>query len=176
MVLLAAFAAALGKYTGQPDVVIGSAVSRRTQSATEQMFGQFMNTLLLRISLADRASLRALVPQVKAVMLAALEHQDAPFVVVLAEATAAYGPAAAGIGQAIFIIGDVEEGSVEMADLSLSLLEHEHVTSRRELTLSIAVTNGEIAGTMTYDRDLFNHDTVERIRRDFEAAVASVRD
>lgn len=176
MVLLAAFASAIGRYARRPAVVIGSPVSRRNQPGTERILGPFMNTLPLRIDLPDGSSLPNLVRNVKAVLLAALAHQDAPFHHVTAALTAEHGPAAAGIGQVAFVIEDPAPSELVLGGLSLTRVEPVQVTSRRELTLSVAATNGEIAGMMTYDRDLFNVVTIQRIVRDFEAALAPARD
>jgi non-ribosomal peptide synthetase component F len=173
MVLLAAFALAIGKHTGQPDVVIGSAVSRRTEPGTEQMVGQFMNTLPLRIRSADRPTLRLLVPHVKCVLLEALEHQDAPFHLVVEQAAVEYGSVAEGLGQLTFVMADATSGSVALGGLSATLQEPEHLTSRRDLTLSIAIAEGSIVGTITYDADLFHPSTIERMGKDFHAAIAS---
>jgi hypothetical protein len=177
-VLLAAFALAIGKYTGQPDVVIGSAVSRRSQEATEQIIGPFMNAVPMRIRVGTRSSLRALLPHVKAASLAALDHQDAPFQLVLEEAAAEHGAAASGIGQVAFVMADAEEaedGVFALGDLSLTLEAPDHVTSRRDLTLAITVANGDLAGTLTYDRDLFDVETIIRISKDCEAAITLAR-
>ena len=50
-VLLAAFAAALGRYADRRTVVIGAPVTRRTDPATQLILGPFMNTVPLRIDL-----------------------------------------------------------------------------------------------------------------------------
>jgi non-ribosomal peptide synthetase component F len=175
-VLLAGFASALGRYTRQPDVVIGSAVSRRAQDGTAQMLGPFMNTLPLRIRIGDQPTLRTILPGVRSASLAALDHQDAPFRLVVEQATAAHGPAASGIGQVAFVMEDAERGEFTLGGLTATLELPARVTSRRDLTLTAAVANGDIVGTITYDRDLFDIATIERISEDWESAMASAQD
>ena len=48
--------------------------------------------------------------------------------------------------------------------------------SRAELTLTFVAVKGDITGTMTYDRDLFEATTIAGMLANFEAAVASAPD
>ena len=59
MTLLAGFAALLGRYTGQEDVVVGSPIANRTRAEIEGLIGFFVNTLVLRTDLAGDPALRA---------------------------------------------------------------------------------------------------------------------
>jgi amino acid adenylation domain-containing protein len=78
MLLLAAYAALLSRYTGQDDVVIGSPVAGRTRDETEHVIGYFTNTLPLRIDASGDPSFDALLERARGVALDALEHQDVP--------------------------------------------------------------------------------------------------
>src|SRR5581483_3263671 len=49
MTLLAAFAALLGRYSGQEEVVIGAPIANRNRAELEPLIGLFVNTLVLRI-------------------------------------------------------------------------------------------------------------------------------
>ena len=155
-------------------MVIGSPVSRRTQPATERMVGQFMNTLPLRISLPEDTSPGERVRHVKQVLLAALSHQDAPFHRVTAALASVHGHAATSIGEVALVMENEAPAEVALGELTLSRLAPEEVASRRELTLSIAA-NGDITGTVTYDRDLFEPETIQRIVGDFESELGSER-
>ena len=79
MALLAAFAALLGRYSGQEDVAVGSPVSGRDRRELEGLAGLFVNTLVLRADLAGEPGLRELLRRVRGVAVAAQEHADLPF-------------------------------------------------------------------------------------------------
>ncbi|HSF39387.1 MAG TPA: amino acid adenylation domain-containing protein [Thermoanaerobaculia bacterium] len=79
MVLLAAFQALLGRYSGQEDVVVGAPVSGRGNPETEGLIGLFLNTLPLRLSLAGNPSFRELLGRAREVSLDAYAHQHLPF-------------------------------------------------------------------------------------------------
>src|SRR6185503_13726313 len=79
MLLLAGFQTLLYRYTGQPDIVVGSPVANRNQTAAEQLIGLFTNTLVLRTRLSPRWSFRELLARVRETCVGALAHQDLPF-------------------------------------------------------------------------------------------------
>jgi non-ribosomal peptide synthetase component F len=79
MVLLAAYAVLLSRWSGQQDLVIGTPIAGRRHPALEGLIGFFVNTLALRIDLQSDPGFVALLGQVKATALDAYAHQDLPF-------------------------------------------------------------------------------------------------
>jgi len=81
--LLGGFASLLHFYTGAEDIVIGTPISNRNRKETEGLIGCLINTLALRIDVSGNPSFAELVRRVQAPMLAAHEHQDLPYELVL---------------------------------------------------------------------------------------------
>src|ERR1041385_4949433 len=79
MLLLAAWQVILYRYSGQQDIVVGSPVANRNETATEQLIGLFTNTLVLRTQLSTEWSFRELLARVRETCVGALAHQDLPF-------------------------------------------------------------------------------------------------
>ncbi|MBV6325820.1 hypothetical protein KVP70_33540, partial [Duganella sp. HSC-15S17] len=79
MTLLAGWSILLARLSGQSDIVIGTPVANRQRSEIEALIGFFVNTLALRVQLADDPSVAALLAQVKDSTLGAYAHQDVPF-------------------------------------------------------------------------------------------------
>ncbi|MBA3356383.1 MAG: amino acid adenylation domain-containing protein, partial [Pyrinomonadaceae bacterium] len=77
--MLAAFQTLLMRYTGQEDIVVGSAIAGRGRAEVEGLIGFFVNTLVLRTDLSGGPSFRELVGRVREVTLGGYEHQDLPF-------------------------------------------------------------------------------------------------
>ena len=48
MLLLAAFQVLLARYSGQPDIAVGTPIANRTHKEIEGLIGFFVNTLVLR--------------------------------------------------------------------------------------------------------------------------------
>jgi amino acid adenylation domain-containing protein/FkbH-like protein len=79
MVLIAALAITLNKWTGQRDMVIGTVVAGRTRHEIEGLIGCFMNFIPLRLKISgDGTGLDALRTTVHGV-IDAQAHQDCPF-------------------------------------------------------------------------------------------------
>ena len=79
MMLFAAFAALLQRYTGQEDVAVGSYVASRDRAELEDLIGFFINTLVLRADLAGDPPFRTLLGRVREMALNAYAHQELPF-------------------------------------------------------------------------------------------------
>ena len=78
-VLLAAYHVLLSKYSGQDDIVIGTAVAGRPHADLEQVVGMFVNTLALRHQSRPEESFRDFLARVRKQVVQAQEHGDYPF-------------------------------------------------------------------------------------------------
>ena len=79
MLLHAAFAAMLARWTGQHDIVVGTAVANRTHPAFEPIIGCFVNTLALRTAVEPSLTFAQLLAAMREDDLAAYEHGGVPF-------------------------------------------------------------------------------------------------
>ena len=83
MVLLAAFARALGRCAGSDDVVVGLPVANRELSEVTGAVGAFVNTLPIRADLSGEPSFVETVRRVREVALEAYARQHVPFAAVV---------------------------------------------------------------------------------------------
>ena len=79
MLLEAAFATLLHRYSGQADILVGTPISGRTRSETQRLVGCFLNTVVLRSQFAPGQTFRALLHQVRPRALGAFSHAELPF-------------------------------------------------------------------------------------------------
>lgn len=80
MLMLAALAALLHRYTGGVDFGIPSPVANRHLPETTQVIGPFADRLVLRIRFSGEDTFSELLRRVREVVLEAYEHQDLPFI------------------------------------------------------------------------------------------------
>ncbi|HEX9945239.1 MAG TPA: amino acid adenylation domain-containing protein, partial [Thermoanaerobaculia bacterium] len=122
MVLLAGFAALLGRASGQDDFAVGVPVSGRDRRGTEGLIGLFVNTLALRLDLAGGLSFRELVRRVRDEAVAAREHQEVPFELLIDELQPERTGDRTPLFQALFsFLSDAGTGPVRLPGLTLSL-------------------------------------------------------
>jgi non-ribosomal peptide synthetase component F len=167
MLLLAGFQTLLYRYTGQQDIVIGSPVANRNQTATEQLIGFFTNTLVLRTQLSARWSFRELLAHVKETCVEALAHQDVPFEKLVEELGPERSRSHSPLFQVVFASLNTPEEDLELPGLRVSPLDSGVTSALVDLTLNTLDTGEQTYGSLYYNTDLFEAETIRRMCGNF---------
>uniref|UniRef100_UPI000E329B8A condensation domain-containing protein n=1 Tax=Pseudomonas syringae TaxID=317 RepID=UPI000E329B8A len=179
MTIMAAWAALLGRLSGQDDVVIGTPVANRTRSEAEGLVGLFVNTLAIRVDLSDKPTAETLLAQVKQQPLDAQAHQDLPFEQVVEVIKPVRSLSHSPVFQAMLSWQDMSGGDLVLGDLQLESLSAGHTLSKFDLSLDIGEAQGQLLGSLEYATALFDESTIARylgyLKRLLHAMVADDR-
>ena len=171
MVLLAAFAAVLHRWSGEDDLVIGTPVANRGRAELEELIGFFGNTLPLHADLSGDPSARALLARVRETTVDAFAHQDVPFEKLVdalgVERSLAHSP----LFQVMLTLQNAAEGEVELEGAEVRLSAPELGTSRFDLTVGLWETGTGFGGWAEYATALWNEDTIRRLAGHLDALL-----
>ncbi len=173
MVLLAAFAALLSRFSGQDDLVVGTPVANRNRTPIEGLIGFFVNTLALRVKLPADASFDEHLGRVREVALGGYAHQDVPFEKLILELQPQRSLAHSALFQAMLSVQNAPVGRLELPRLSLAPVPVELGRAKFDLSLDLAEVPAGLATLWEYDADLFDRATIGRLAGAFELLLAA---
>ncbi|USP13462.1 non-ribosomal peptide synthetase [Vibrio gazogenes] len=162
MTLLAGWSVAMGRLSGQDDIVIGSPIAGRTQSDVEGLIGMFVNSMAMRVQLTEALNTQDLLAQVKETALAAQANQDMPFEQVVETVAPVRSLSHAPIFQVMFALQNTPTDQIQLPELTLEALDNELSTAQFDLSLEIHEHDGGLNGYLTYASALFEPETVQR--------------
>ncbi|MGW1374183.1 amino acid adenylation domain-containing protein [Streptomyces sp. NPDC002446] len=186
MVVQAALAALFHRLGAGEDIPIGAAIAGRTDQATEDLIGLFVNSLVLRVDVSGRPTFRELLSRVRERSLDAYAHQDVPFDFLVD----ALQPTRSMAHHPLFQVMVAWQNTPDI-DLGLPGLDAEVVptfsgTARMDLSLLLqerrspgagpggAEALGGIDGYLEYRTDLFDADTVQTLLRHLRHVLTAV--
>ena len=188
MVIQAALAVLLAKVSASSDVAVGFPIAGRRDPALDELVGFFVNTLVLRVDVAGDPTVAELLAQVQQRSLAAFEHQDVPFEVLVERLNPTRSLTHHPLIQVMLAwqnfpgySDDPAAGSV-LGDLQVTALPANTQTARMDLVFHLGqqwTEAGEpagIGGSVEYRTDVFDADSIaaliERLERVLVAMTA----
>jgi len=186
--LLAAFQVFLARYTGQEDLLVGSPAAGRSSVSEADVFGYFVNPLVLRAQAEPDLPFTAFLAQVRKTVLEALDHQAFPFARLVERLQVKRDPSLPPLIQAMFVLQrshalDAQgltafalgaEGARLQGELSFESVRLEQQAAQFDLTLQIAEAHGGLVTSFEYNTDLFDQTTVERMASHFGQLLTGI--
>ncbi len=173
MVLLASFAALLGRLCGRRDLVVGAPTANRDRPELEPLIGFFADSLVLRLDLGADPAFGELLARVRASTLDAYAHRDVPFEKLVEalrpERDLSHNP----LYQVVFALDGSERPGLALPGVAVSPLPVGSGTSKFDLALYMEDREGGLAGLLEYSRDLFDDTTAERFLAAFAALTSA---
>ncbi|MEV0370842.1 non-ribosomal peptide synthase/polyketide synthase [Streptomyces sp. NPDC050636] len=182
MVLQAALATLLTRLGAGTDIPIGTPVAGRTDDATEELVGFFINELVLRTDTSGAPTFRELLARVRETDLAAYAHQDVPFERLVEELNPARSLARHPLFQVVLALQNTAQPTLDLPGLDIGAAPGGSGAARFDLSFALnerRTDDGAPDGLDAFAEfatDLFDPATVEtmveRFVRLLTAAVA----
>ncbi|MGP1384067.1 MAG: amino acid adenylation domain-containing protein [Thainema sp.] len=173
MLLLAAFKTWLYRYTGQTDLLVGSALAQRPQPSLAASIGCSVNTLVFRTHPSAQVSFRNFLKQVRRVALDAYSHAAVPFQTLVETLQPQRDPSYSPLVQVMLDLQQLPT-RLDWPNLTVDLAEVETGTAKFDLTLSLIETEQGIQGHWEYNTDLFAPETIRRMMQHFQQLLAGI--
>ena len=175
MVIQAALAVLLSKISASSEVAVGFPIAGRGDPALDELVGFFVNTLVLRVDLAGDPTFADLLAQVRRRSLAAYDHQDVPFEVLVERLNPTRSLTHHPLVQVVlawqnFAGHDTSDpAGLALGDLQVTPMPVDTHTARMDLVFHLAehwTQTGEpagISGAVEFRTDVFDAASIETL-------------
>ncbi|QBJ95558.1 amino acid adenylation domain-containing protein [Rhodococcus sp. ABRD24] len=180
MVVHAALAVLLARYTGTGDIVVGTPVAGRGEAALDDLIGMFVGTLVLRAAVDDDLGFVDLLAAVRDTDLAAFEHADLPFERLVEAVDPVRSQSYSPLFQVSLAFQNLDRSAFALGELSIEAVDASVATTQFDLDFVCADLHddsGHAAGIdvhLTYATDLFDEPTARRLVDGLSRILADV--
>jgi hypothetical protein len=188
MILLAAYQVLLHRETGQNDILVGSPAAGRTRQEFSAVVGYFVNTVVVRGTLAGDPTFRGYLAAVRDKVRRAVDHQDYPFPLLVKQLGVNREGSRSPVFQTLFnfipapqafdlsrlFVPDHPSGPVRVGDLVMEPFPLPQQEGQFELELEMSEIGGVLGGRFKYDTDLFEERSIVRLRQVFETLLEMI--
>lgn len=175
MGLQTVFAAVLARWSNQAHIVMGTPAAGRTWEAVEPLIGFFMNNVILHNQLAAQASFIDVLADSKKMILRALDGQDLPFDILVADCEVRRDPSHQAIFQVWFVLQSQDKDFPAMQSLQMGPLAKRETVDKIvhfDISLSAIETPEHLDVLWEYQHSLFDASTMEWLANEFEYMLA----
>ncbi|MDH6131459.1 non-ribosomal peptide synthetase component F [Kitasatospora sp. MAA4] len=174
MVTAAALAAVLHRWSGAADLTFGIPVANRSAGAFGDVVGPCLNTLVLRSRCTAGTTFADLLEATREEVIAAFEHQSAPFDEVVRALRPARSPGRTPFVDCLLNSVSTTRWSAALGGARLVSLDHElqdEETNKFGLTVTLAETGGALQGALAHRGDYLGSADAARLAGDLAAVL-----
>ncbi|HEX3527674.1 MAG TPA: condensation domain-containing protein, partial [Thermoanaerobaculia bacterium] len=170
MTVLAAFTGLLRRHTGRGDFPVATITAGRTRAELEPLVGYFTNTLIIRAAAGGDPGFDELLARTRGATLAAYDHQDLPFSLLVEALRAERGEPP--LFEVLFLLqppgSEVATPGAEITEFPVERTQ----AGDFALVLDLVEAGGRLSGTFSHNQALFDSTTALRWRGHLEALLA----
>ncbi|MEG4109751.1 amino acid adenylation domain-containing protein [Microcoleus sp. S13_C5] len=167
--LLAAFNILLYRYTGTEDVIVGSPFVSRVNAEN------FVNAVPLRTDMSGNPTFPEFLGRVRKVALLAQAYHDVPYCLLVDEFCPEIDLSYSPLFQVTFVFEEnIPFQKIDLSTLTASPWVIENNEGKFDLTLFLKPTTEGLEGSWSYSKDLFDAETIERMKEHFQIFLAGI--
>lgn len=184
-VMLAGFKALLHRYSGQRDILVGTAAANRRLEEVEHMLGMVVNTLVLRSQVDARQGFSQLLQKVGETSLGAFAYQDMPLDKLIERLDPERDLSRNPLFQVMFSFHDSPVPDLDFAGLTGEVTERHNGSAKADLNIvGIPRAEQRLGGRVNeakqgitliweYSTDLFERTSMERMVTQYQTLLTS---
>ncbi|UCH95995.1 MAG: hypothetical protein JSV88_03870, partial [Candidatus Aminicenantes bacterium] len=164
----------LSKYSGQEDIVLGTAAVGRRHLDLQDIIGIFVNLLPLRNQPGKQKTFLKFLAEVKENVIDAYNNQDYPFEELVQQLNIQGSAKRNPLFDVVFNFLNLEFSRVELPGLTFAPYQPKSMTSRFDLVFLAADRGDSLEIRLTYSNELYNKSTAEKIGRHYVQVLHQV--
>jgi amino acid adenylation domain-containing protein len=170
--LLAVFNVLLYLYTGQEDIIVGSAVAGRHHADLRNIIGMFVNMLALRNHPHESRTYLELLEEVKSNSIDAFENQDFQFEDLVERLELQRDTSRNPLFSVSFVVQNLEPSGMKLEEVTFKSYEFQNKTSIFDISLqAFTKKEEEISFILRYYTRIFKRETIEQMARHLVAVI-----
>ncbi|GAA3784154.1 condensation domain-containing protein [Streptomyces phyllanthi] len=170
---LAVYQLALRRLVGSDHLAVGTPFASRTAPQWNDVVGFFVNTMVMPYTFRPGTTVGQLVRDTHRTVMAAHEHQDLPYGVLLDALTPPVEPERTPYFQTMFILQNTPAPKRHLGDATLATNKLVTGSARYDITFSLGWRHGELALELENRPRLVGQETAIRLARDFFGLLAA---
>jgi len=159
--------------SGAQDFLVGTPTMGRSRKGMDEVVGDFANPVVLRASVQPTQTLGSLFSHVKKTLLAAMEHQECPFPIVVQDCNPPRDSSRTPLFQLMFVW---HQGNADMMPKDGFIKDVLPMSGPRgapyDLMLAVSDLGDHFELNWTYQISLYNNDTVNQIALDVKRIMS----
>ncbi len=172
--MMSAYGLLMHKYSGDDDLNIGLPIAYRPHSKLENIFGMFVNTVVVRQKFDRKYTFRDLIKMTTDSTMNAISHQDIPFERIVEIGSPERASNANPLFQIAFVWQNNLGKPVILKDIEAEPVKIRQNASVFDITLSLWENGDIIEGGINYSEDLLLPGTISRLKENYIALLNDI--
>ncbi|BAY66147.1 amino acid adenylation domain-containing protein [Calothrix brevissima NIES-22] len=174
MVALAVYQVLLFRYSGQTDIIVGSAIANRQRSEIAHLIGCFVNSIALRGDLSGQPTFREFLRSIRQTCVAAYANQDVPLELLIEKLQIQRDPSRSPIFQTLFVLQNAPIGEIQLPGLTATPIYIDNGGAKFDLSLMLEPSASGWQVALEYNTDLFASETAQRLLTHYQQLLINV--